>query len=366
MRKLLIIFPVLLSLAGCSSDGNGTPGDNYDRSAMLTHWADDIIIPAYGQYVSKVGAMKVAATSFIQSPDQAGLETLRENWLEAYTAFQHVALFNIGTAESMGFTAMANTYPADAAGIEANIASGSYNLSQLSQFSREGFPGIDYLINGSATDDAAIVAKFQSSPAYGQYLNDVVEVMSSTAASVHDDWTGGYRDTYVASTGNSVSSSTNKTVNAFVKSMERDIRNAKVGIPAGKLSNGATFPEKVEAYYKNDVSKLLLDQSLQAAQDFFNGKNFSGSQSGPSLKSYLDYVNATSDGAPLSDVIAGQFAAVQLAFSGIDDSFSQQITSNNAQMLTAYESLQQLVVLTKLDMMQALNITIDYVDGDGD
>ena len=84
------------------------------------------------------------------------------------------------------------------------------------------------------------------------------------------------------------------------------------------------------------------------------------------LRAAAILAEATSDGAPLSDVIAGQFAAAQSAFSGIDDSFSQQITSNNAQMLTAYESLQQLVVLTKLDMMQALNITIDYVDGDGD
>ena len=35
-------------------------------------------------------------------------------------------------------------------------------------------------------------------------------------------------------------------------------------------------------------------------------------------------------------------------------------------MITAYNTLQQNVVYTKLDMMQALNITIDYVDGDGD
>ncbi len=35
-------------------------------------------------------------------------------------------------------------------------------------------------------------------------------------------------------------------------------------------------------------------------------------------------------------------------------------------MLAAYDVLQQNVVYIKLDMMQALNITIDYVDGDGD
>jgi hypothetical protein len=34
-------------------------------------------------------------------------------------------------------------------------------------------------------------------------------------------------------------------------------------------------------------------------------------------------------------------------------------------MILAYDALQQNVIYTKLDMMQALNIT-DYIDSDGD
>jgi hypothetical protein len=34
-------------------------------------------------------------------------------------------------------------------------------------------------------------------------------------------------------------------------------------------------------------------------------------------------------------------------------------------MILAYDALQN-VIYTKLDMMQALNITIDYIDSDGD
>jgi hypothetical protein len=35
-------------------------------------------------------------------------------------------------------------------------------------------------------------------------------------------------------------------------------------------------------------------------------------------------------------------------------------------MILAYDALQQNVVYFKLDMMQALNITVDYIDSDGD
>ncbi len=35
-------------------------------------------------------------------------------------------------------------------------------------------------------------------------------------------------------------------------------------------------------------------------------------------------------------------------------------------MLASYDELQRLVVLFKVDMVQAFDVTIDYVDADGD
>ena len=68
----------------------------------------------------------------------------------------------------------------------------------------------------------------------------------------------------------------------------------------------------------------------------------------------------------LSTIINNQFTAVLTANATLNTSFSNQINSDNTKMLAAYDVLQQNVVYIKLDMMQALNITIDYVDGDGD
>ncbi len=39
---------------------------------------------------------------------------------------------------------------------------------------------------------------------------------------------------------------------------------------------------------------------------------------------------------------------------------------DNVQMLTLYDEMQRLVVLLKVDMLQALSINVDYVDADGD
>ena len=45
---------------------------------------------------------------------------------------------------------------------------------------------------------------------------------------------------------------------------------------------------------------------------------------------------------------------------------NNQIEINNLEMLLTYDAVQQLVVSFKGDMLQALSISVDYVDADGD
>ena len=68
----------------------------------------------------------------------------------------------------------------------------------------------------------------------------------------------------------------------------------------------------------------------------------------------------------MSAIINDQFETIYSTNETLNDNFAQQVSSNNTKMLQSYDAMQQNVVYFKLDMMQALNITIDYVDGDGD
>jgi hypothetical protein len=370
MRKIFFGMICLATVLGCSSSDSGTDtSDSYDRTAMLTNWADNIIIPAFTDYKDKVTALSAAAASFNTAPSTENLTSLRTAWYAAYKAYQYIGMYDFGKAEELHLNISANTYPADAAGIEANITAGNYNLELFSQYDKQGFPGLDYLINGLGNDDSEIVAHYATNANaanYKLYLSNIITRLKATADAVTADWGGTYRDTFISSSGNSVNSSVNKTTNLFVKNLEKDIRTGKLGIPAGLFSNNVPFAEKVEAYYKNDISRDLLNAGIQAEKDFFDGKSFSGSTTGPSLKGYLDYVHAVRDGQPLSTIIDAQFNTVIATDNALDASFSQQILEDNSKMVTAYNTLQQAVIYVKLDMLQALNISIDYVDGDGD
>jgi predicted lipoprotein len=371
MKKTAILFGFIFAIIACSSNGGDdtTSGNNFDRTALLTNWADNIIIPSYTNYQTKLQALVTSTNTFVATPTETNLQSLRVSWLESYKAYQYVSMYNFGKTEEVNLNMIANTYPTDATGIETNIASGSYNLSLTTQFSKQGFPGLDYLLNGLGTTDATIVSFYSSNVNainYKKYLTDVTTKLKANADAVVTDWNSGYRATYIANSGTSVTSAVNKTTNAFVKNMEKDIRTGKLGIPAGQFSGGIKYPEKVEGFYKKNISKELLTIALQAEQDFFNGKYFNSTTTGPSLKAYLDYVNAVRDGKKLSDIINTQFTAITTSNSALSANFSEQITTDNTKMITAYNTLQQNVIYTKLDMMQALNITIDYVDGDGD
>lgn len=371
MKKTLLILSFIALIAACSSNGgdNNDDGNNYDRTALLTNWADNIIVPSYVNYQAKVQILVTNTSTFVATPTETNLQNLRTSWLEAYKAYQYISMYNLGKAEEINFNLASNTYPTSTVGIESNISSGSYNLSLLSQLDKQGFPALDYLINGLGANDASIVGFYATNANatnYKQYLTAVVGKLKIDVDAVVTGWNSGFRNSYVANNGTSVSSSINKTVNLFVKNFEKDIRTGKVGIPAGIFSGGITYAEKVEGYYKNDISKELLNISIKASQDFFNGKHFNSTTTGEGLKSYLDFLKAVKNGQKLSDVINNQFATIYTVNNTLNNSFSQQVSTDNSKMIATYEALQQNVINTKLDMMQALKITIDYVDGDGD
>ncbi|MGA9637347.1 imelysin family protein [Flavobacterium sp.] len=368
MKKILFLFSLIALIVACSSNDEGGESDNYDRTTLLTNWANNIIIPSYTNYQSKVQKLITDANTFTTTPSEVNLQTVRTSWLEAYKAYQYVQQYGFGKAEEIYFKEKTNTYPTDVAGIKANITAGTYNFELISQFSKQGFPALDYVLNGLATTDVEILAFYTGATAtnYKQYISDLVTALKTNNDIVLNDWNGSYKASYIANNGKSVTSSVSITINAYIKTYEKDTRAGKIGIPSGLFSTGTLYPEKVEGYYKKDASKVLCETAVHAAQDFFNGKNFNNTTEGPSLKSYLDFLNVVRDNKNLSTIINTQFETSYTKLALLNANFSSQITTDNTKMLTAYDELQRNVVLLKLDMMQALKITVDYVDSDGD
>ena len=371
------LVPIFLTTLIWSCSNEETPGpelpsvDDFNRGAMLVHWADNIIVPAYQSFATKTENLKGATESFINAPNSDQLNQLRNSFLEAQLEWQKVSMFEIGKAESIRLRNNINIYPADVAGIEENIELENYNLELPSQIDRQGFPAIEYLLYGMNSNIDEILSKYKNDTGTrksSQYLIDLVVRMDNLADEVVSDWTsGGFRDVFVQNDGNSATASLDKVVNDYLFYYEKALRAGKIGIPAGVFS-GNPLPNHVEGLYSQDHSKTLFLTALQASIDFFNGKNFNGSGSGDGLAAYINFIATTgnANAENLSSKINQQFTAALQQANNVQDNFNEQVLNDNTQLLRLYDELQKNVINLKVDMLQALNVNVDYVDADGD
>ncbi len=372
-RKALLSILVITLIFACSSSEDGNPSsggntDDFNRQAMLTNWADNFIIPAYQELASDLSTLKTDKDAFIANPDQNTLDALRFSWLEAYETWQYVEMFNIGQAEQINYAFQMNVYPTNVSDIQNNIESGNYDLANVNNNDAVGFPAVDYMLYGIGENDTMIINAYVTdtlAESNKTYLSDLVDQMESLTTIVLNDWTSIYRNEFVNSTANTATSATNKIANDFIFYYEKGLRANKIGIPAGVFS-ATPFSDKVEAFYNKNVSRQLALNGLIAVQKFFNGEGFNSTSTGESFKQYLDYLNTIKDGADLSQLINDQFDEAELKIQALSDNFAQQVETDNTKMTEAYDELQKAVVLLKVDMIQAMNISVDFVDADGD
>lgn len=361
-------------LTGCGGSNDSEPAvDPLDRAPMLAHWADNIIIPSYEKFEVKLDAMIARADAFAATPTTVALSELRVAWAEAYTEWQRVELFEFGPGDRNTIRNFFNIYPADVTGIIQNFDDPAANLALPAAYARQGFPALDYLINGLAENDEYTIALYTTDPDAAKrlaYLNRLTSRMKSILDAVISDWKGGYRNTFVNQTGLDIGSSTSNVVNSYVLNYERFIRSGKIGIPSGAMTSnaGVKYPEKVEAYYKRNLSLSLAKAAHKASVDFFNGISSSNGTSGFSLKSYLDLLGAedASTAKTLSQLINDQFVSVDEKLGELDNDLHKQILTDNQSMIDTYDEMQQVVRMLKVDMTSAMSITITYTDNDGD
>ncbi len=353
-----------------NNNSNSSSLDNetssFDHKEMLTNWVDNIIIPSISIFDNSLEIFKESATTFVNAPTTETLSNLKEAWLSSFLKWQHVEMFDIGLSEEIYYKNRINLYPTNVERIENNISTLNYDLDEPVNFSAQGLNSIDYLLFGIGENENEIISKFSNENLnYGKYLTDLVDKMVSLTYEIKSSWSDEYKLSFVSSTDNTASSSINKVVNDFIYYFEKGYRANKIGIPAGVFSD-KPLPDRVEAYYGKNYSKILALEATDAVNYFFNGNYSNDKESkGLSIKDYLDYLEADKE-EKLSEKINSQLEKIKTKVSELNTNFSEQVNQENLKMLTAYDVIQANVVFLKVDMLQVLNISVDYVDADGD
>ena len=347
------------------TEDNKSGNDNsFDRVKMMTFITEEIIIPSYDNLNTSITELKESYELFKINITEHNLEELRNKWLKSYKLWQHVEMFNIGKSMEDYLIFRSNIYPVDTVRVNQNINNGEYDLKNPNNYAAQGFPTMDYLLYGKVNDPAKIIDHYKENDKTMNYLGSLIEDLATNVKNVNDDWNQ-VKNEFVSSVDNTASSNLNMMVNDFIYYYEKGFRANKFGIPAGVFSGGA-LPDRVEGFYSKNFSKVFALEAMTSIKKFFNGESYKNSDiKGLGLKSYIDFVEKDQEEL-LSDKINVQLTDAEKSINELGNNLSDQIESDLIKVLKTYDDIQTAVVLLKVDMLQALNIAVDYADADGD
>ena len=351
------------SSEGTEDDQSGND-NSFDRVKMMTFITEEIIIPSYNNLNTSLTELKESYELFKINITEHNLEELRNKWLNSYKLWQHVEMYNIGKSMEDYLIFRSNIYPVDTVRVNQNIDNGEYDLENPNNYAAQGFPTMDYLLYGIDNDPVKVIDHYKENNKLMNYLGALIEDLAANVKTVNDDWNQ-VKNEFVNSVDNTASSNLNMMVNDFIYYYEKGFRANKFGIPAGVFSGGA-LPDRVEGFYSKNFSKVFALEAMTSIKKFFNGESYKDDDlEGLGLKSYLDFVEKGKEEL-LSDKINAQLIDAEKSINDLDNNLSGQIESDLIKVLKTYDEIQTAVVLLKVDMLQALNIAVDYADADGD
>ena len=360
---VVALLSLVFLLAACKDSGDDD-AVNFDRTAMLSNYADNLIIPAFAEAAAKAQDLEAAWQAFLGQSGETELLACRDAWLDAILAWQEASLYNIGPAGeeglSMALVQELSTFPVDAALIEDYIDAGDYSLDNSDRDTR-GFLALDYLLFGDGDDLAMMVAGLSTTERQS-YVSAVIEHLVDELERVDAAWDG-YRTEFVDSDGTSVGSSTSLLYNEFLKSFEL-LKNLKVALPTGKQA-GQTGPEPelVEAYYSGH-SLTIIEEHLAALERVYYGRSVTGTD-GSGLEDYLQEVVG---GPELVSLTENQWSSVLSAYEAVPatPALSELAETENIELSSFHTELQKQTRYFKSDMSSLLGIAITFDSGDGD
>ena len=353
---LLLFVSAGTLLFSCTKNTDPTepPASSNDafKTAMLSNYADRIIIPAYSELNTNLATLQTQLDVFLDKPSSATLEAVRPAYKAAYLSYQATAAAYFGPASALLYNNYLNTFPAAPTKIEQAISAGNYSFElPVVNDSIQGFPALDYLLFAPAA-----VEKFSGTQATARkkYVRDVLTRMQSLTANTLGQWNGTYKTTFTNSLKTDVGSSIAFLVNQLAYEMDR-MKGPRIGWPFGKLSNGIVFADKCEGYYSGLTNELAV-ANLTSLKNYFVGGQ------GDGIAAYLLLLKKDA----LARQVLTQFDIAIRAIEAIPQPMAASFSKNPTQVEEAYRQVQKLLTLIKTDVASATSVQITYQDNDGD
>jgi len=370
-KYLLLVLAICLLYSCKKRKTEEAEEDTFDRTAMLTSYAVDIISPSLAEFEKKSDSLYISILAFSSNPNLQSLDSVQSSLRKTAISWQYCSAFRIGPVidqfGSIDDVAKRedyiNTYPVNTSAIENFISKNYTSLADV-DFPSRGLNAMDYLLNSLNENDSTIVNKFSSSNARKEYLKTLALDIKNRTSNAYAGWQS-YRDEFISNNGTSATSSAANFILQFIIDFET-LKNYEIGIPVGRiLSSIGAVPPKPSAPEPTRVQFYYMGNSLELTKHHFLAieRNWHGKDS-KGLKLYLEYADG---GLEVSEATLNQMNQIKNVFTLIpNERLSILITTNKQPVSDYYAEIQKLTHLIKSELTSKIGIYITYSTGDGD
>ncbi|MFY0675045.1 MAG: imelysin family protein [Bacteroidia bacterium] len=353
-----ILLMVTIGICSCGSD-NTPEENNFDRKAMLTSVADNLIIPNFEQLNTSVVALSNQVDLLTQNPNIEQLKATQKAWKQAAIDQQHCSAFGFGPGNLLlgPYAEVLGVFPVNESKVEANILNPDFDLTNSFDKDVRGFYAVEYLLFGNETDSALLASITQERI---DYLQLITNELKTTFTEVVNEWKNSYRGEFINNDGTSAGSSITLYYNSFLKDYE-NLKNYKVELPAG-LTAGQSGPDSnlVEARYSG-ISRELIFEHFANARNIWAGET----RNGEAIIGFDDYLETVIGGPELITQTREAFAKIDAAIEALPKGRISNYVSGE-EMINLRDQLQNNTANIKSSMVSLLGLTITYNSGDGD
>jgi len=262
-----------LALVACADDG-GQAEHSFDPQ-IITHLADDVVVPTYQQLATRLEALDVAVNALVAAPTEARLTAAQEAWLAARTPWEQSEGFLFGPVDSYGYDPALDSWPVNRSDLDAVLASSDAFTPQYVsslQETQKGFHTVEYLLfNDGRTKKVSDFNQRQF-----DYLKAISAELKGVGAALANAWTQTvegrppYRDVLAGAgqTGNnaypSVEAAAQEMVGGMINILD-EVANGKIADPYD-----AKDPELVESQFAyNSLSDFA--NNLRSVENVYLG-----------------------------------------------------------------------------------------------
>ncbi len=311
----------------CSDDA--TVGAAFDDRAILTDYADRVVVPTYQLLATRAQALSSAVDALATTPNEANLTAARQAWVAARVPWEQSEAHLFGPVSANGYDPAMDSWPVNRTDLQAVLASGNaLTQAYVAALPEEqkGFHTLEYLLWGQDSQKPAAALTARELEYARALAVELVQVTGELAAS----WTTGVRG---ASAFRGVFADAGLAGNTSYPSQGAAAQEILVGMSGicDEVANGkiadpydAHDPDLVESQFSFN-SELDFADNLRGVLGAYTGSALAAGASGRGLAAFV----AERDPA-LDQRLREELAAAIAAIGAIPRPFRNAITTPSA------------------------------------